>query len=880
MALMRRWPRRVVITCAAILGGALALSLATSLWLMAWVPTAGKAWLEAQLERQVPLEIRIGAMRYSLWDGLRLEDLRGTDPTTHTVWLHASHVHTGINLLTLALQRQVAFHLKAVVMAPCATDLAMSGRYRLHTHQLTADMLSSDIPVDGMLPQLAQRVPALKAGTVRIMLHVGWQRGGEPILTGRMTGTKLAWEEGPTRLTGNAVVEGTAIPTPHGQRPWAVDLVMRVDQGRLEGLPFLKQAEEVSGTLRLTNESLQITTLRGKTFGSPWQLEGVVGPLGAPRVDVLLRSHVDVAMVAAHLIGPMQPWQPDGKAQLLVVCRGPLARWPDIEVMAKAELREVSLLIPTFPHRLEHVTGHLEYDRLTKRLVVESLRGDVQENPLMLEGSVSLTTPAVVHLVAKTTAELGLFKEVLPQGSPIQSLAGRAVGHLELHGPVTRPTWRGEAVLEDARVLLRGLPKPIEGLRGVIRFTNEEISTPRLSFTMDDEPVLLTGTVTDLTTSPRLTSRAEFANGSVSLNGTVQADRFLVDRVELTLGNSSLRIQGDVSRLPDRASHLIATGTVALSDLSRIPWVHPTGLEAWQPDGTTMVHLRLLGPANDWRSIEAAGFLHADHLVVRGVPFRAVSAELEQGQGRVAVRLTHAALAGGRLTGEFLTQTTGRDEPARYLLECDLTGADLAQLAASIPAWHQRQLQGSASAHASFSGFWNDRGSLRGEGWVHATGEQLGELPVIDRLFRGVFGALAERLGLAGLRKAQLTKLAGQWRLSQERIITDDLRLTGTLGMEPIIVALRGSVGLDATLDLTVEPELPEQLVLQAPNTSTLSTTILKVVGGAERLRRLVGRHHLGGTIDHPQYTFEFSLDQLLNQLFPSGLGQILESVR
>ena len=177
-------------------------------------------------------------------------------------------------------------------------------------------------------------------------------------------------------------------------------------------------------------------------------------------------------------------------------------------------------------------------------------------------------------------------------------------------------------------------------------------------------------------------------------------------------------------------------------------------------------------------------------------------------------------------------------------------------------------------------GSWADPTSLRGDGWLRATGEHLAELPLLDQILRGFFGALANQLGLASFRKAQITEIAGQWRLAQARLSTEDLRLSGVSGDQPMTIDLHGSVGLDQTLDVSVEPDLSEQLVLEAPNTSTVARTFLKTLGGLERLRRLVGRHHLGGTLDNPQYKFEFTPEQLLSQVLPGGLERLLESLR
>ena len=90
----------------------------------------------------------------------------------------------------------------------------------------------------------------------------------------------------------------------------------------------------------------------------------------------------------------------------------------------------------------------------------------------------------------------------------------------------------------------------------------------------------------------------------------------------------------------------------------------------------------------------------------------------------------------------------------------------------------------------------------------------------------------------------------------------------------------RGSVGFNKTLDFVVEPNLPDQLILEAPNTSTVSRTLLQAMGGLERLRQLVGQHHLGGTIDTPEYQFQVSVNQAIDQLVPSGLERLLDSLR
>ena len=192
--------------------------------------------------------------------------------------------------------------------------------------------------------------------------------------------------------------------------------------------------------------------------------------------------------------------------------------------------------------------------------------------------------------------------------------------------------------------------------------------------------------------------------------------------------------------------------------------------------------------------------------------------------------------------------------------------ADLAQIAQAIPAWRSAGLSGMLSGRLVLSGPASSPAQLKGQGWLNAAGERLGDIPLLDRLFRGALGGVAERLGLSAMRRAQLTEIACQWRLANARIATEDLRLLGTMNdSEPVTLYVRGSVGLDRTLDFMIEPEFSEQLALQSP-----------ILGGLTRVSKLVSRHHLGGTIDKPEYKFEVTIQELLNQAIPFGLNQLL----
>jgi len=875
---MRRLRWRIFFALAPCLVGLAIVSLATTVWLAVWVPTKGKAWLEARLEERLPVEVTIGSMRATLLRGLVLTDVHAVDRKTHTEWFSANALQAHATLWPWLITRHIGFRLVGTVTSPCATSASISGRYQTTTRQLTANVVTADIPLPSVIPPLRAYAPSsLKDGRVRANLQVTWNPDAAPTITGELLGQHLRWEEGAVTAEGTVAVEGSFLSVPSPSSPWRTNLTIRLDRGQMAGLPIINEATGVSGSFHLTDQSVTIQALRGRAAGILWTLEGALALRQPYQAELAWRTSGDWITRLAQLWPAASAWQPTGQAEILVVCRGPLQQWPDVEVMGRAQVHETALTWSSFPHRLEHLNGVVTYDHLTKQLDLLSLKGSIERNPIAIAGTVRFATPIELAIAVDTDTALSLLTDLDPAHNPLSAATGRADVTLHLHGPATALTWEGEATFSDATLLFRGFPQPLEAINGTLRFTHDSVTVPQLPFVLHGQAITLSGAVTDLPQHPHVVAHARLAEGSLAVDATWQPDRTRVDRAEILLGQSQLLIHGDVGRSLAHTSQLTMTGSLELSDLRRLPWLKLEGLKSWNLSGMTTLRLRVVGPLNDWHSLEAQGLIRSDTLSVKDLPIRALSAELEQRQGHATVRVTNAFLADGRCIGQYVLQ---HESPAdRFLLEFDLTRANLAQLAAAIPPWRERHLDGTLSAHISLLGNPGARPSYHGDGWVHANGERLAEIPLLDRLLKGFFGALAGRLGLESFRRAQITEIAAQWQLAQEVLTTEDLRLSGFAGTEPISIYVRGSVGFDKTLDLTVEPELSEQLVLQSPTTATPANTILKTVGGLERLRRLVGRHHLGGTIDKPDYKFEFSLDQILTQLLPTGLQNLLDSL-
>ncbi len=869
----------------ALLGLLLLGSGASWFVLSSWVPTKGKALLMQEVQRRTPLEASIGTMRYHLLRGILLEQVQLTERATREQWALIPQMQIRVSWLTLLLQKRLVFGGRASLQAPCETAVAFSGRIPLRDLSLRVELDTADVPLRSLTAPLTRHVPAaLTDGTLRLHLRAERPSGGALTLTGRLEGHEVVWQEGPLQLRGEVVLSGTAAaPAEPGGR-WEAQAEGRIRRATIEGLARTGTVSNVEGLLHLTPQEITIDQMSGDALGSSWTLEGAVSLQPAPFFEGLLSSRVELEpLVAAFpdwLRDERHEWQPSGAADLRVVCRALLnPLMPDC--LAEAQWRDITLKGRSLPDPLTDLTGRLLYDHVMRRVSIEPLEATLRKQPLAVRGEVAFAPQPRMALEVNGTLPLEAALPWLPASHPFSELEGTADVALTIDGPMRSPQYLGRIELRDSRARFKANPTRVEQLAALILLDRDRLDIQEGSLRVNDQPVTVAATLTPMR-RPRIITTIGFPQGELWLNGRLTDQELLIDEGRLSLTQSRLQLSGQVGRDARRTSALRLNGSIELADLNRLPFLPLPQIQAWGLQGVTIVDLRVTGPLSDLPRTRIAGRLDAERLRIKELLIEQLSCQIDQIPEGLQLRVPFALIADGKFRGEFTLERRPRVGDV-FLVEGDLTGLQLAKLSQLIPAWRTRDVSGSASSRASFGGAWNRRDSWRGEGWLNATGERMGNLPLLNKVFRGLFGALADRLGLESLRRFEITQASVHWRLAQERLQTDDLRLGGLAGAEPVGVYAKGSVGLDGTLDLVVEPELSEGLVLQSPMTSTMATAVLKAAGGLERMRRLVGRHRLTGTLKEPSYRFELSTQEIFKQLVPTTgdlIQNLLDAVR
>ncbi len=853
--------KRLLATLAGIAATMLLVAAAGSWLLGRWLPRYGQAKLEAAVEERWPVDLSLGTLDYHLVRGLTATDVALTD-TTGRVLFSAPEVRLRPRWGGLWLGR-IGFGGDADMIAPYRAPLILAGWVHLGGSAWRLDAQTPETPLSALAPVLTERIPtSLTDG--RFILRVRMDQSGRgPARAGvQVDGRRLKWQRAPLTAVADITVDGDAAPDSDGI--WRYDFSIAMRDGELRGLPAVDMVTDLEGTGRLTPESLRIDRLVGETLDTAWQARGEVSLAGAPAVTVLLTGRPDAGQVFS-LWPAGAAWAASGPVDLSASCRGPLAPSPRIDCQIAAELRGVSVTPPMLGTPLTGITGGAGYDLLERRVTIESLAGELAGQPVSARGEVFLTDPAAAAVSVDGSADLHAVPALLSRAG-ITEASGRVKWALDLDGPVTDPQLRGRVTLEDVSGHVGG--QRVDSLTGELALEPAQIAAEALGLQLNGQPVTLAFTATTGQV-PLIRATVSLPGGAIiAANTRLLAESVQIESGRLELAHSRLQVSGTVSRAEDHHAAVRLHGVVELADLAAQPWLPLPALAAWQPSGRVEVDAAFDGEPSAWNRAAWRGRLQGEQLLLHHIPVEQLACEFDGRDGAMRLRIPAASVAGGQLDADLSLEP--REAGTGFLLKGELAQGQLERLAATLPAWKGRDIRGAMSTAASLSGTWQQRDTWVGEGWLNAAGERLGELPLLEKVFQGFFGVLADRLGLEALRRGQITQAGLHWQLAQGRLQTEDLRLSGTSAGEPVAVYAHGSVGLDQTLDLVIEPELSEGMLLQAPSTASIANTVLHAANRLEKFRRLVGRHRLTGTLKQPQYRFEFSLQDVLRQLAPA----------
>ena len=800
-----------------------------------WLPTHGRLWLTRRLAEHCKADVTLQELGFHPLEGFILKELLLTDASTRRVLVRISSAHGMVNPWPLLARQSLHVHATLRMEDPGPATITASGRYELHDGALAIDVTTQPLVIAQLGPGARRWLPPdVRAGTAIVHAHA--ERGSaQPFrLTGTADVTDALIEHAPYRVRGRAHLDGTA------QRDgvaWHWQLAVQPTDAAIEGLPRLGTVTALAGTVQVRDFDVTAMDLTGLSHG--------------------IRAHVTGSITDAR--------QPN--ANIVITAQGPVSAFHSLVPSWAAKAR----LDDGMPASLQ---AHVRCEQAQRRCIIDELTGTAQAMTITLQGAVGLDDPFPSTLTLTVTAPLAGLAPWLPP--PFKTLAWTGSGTVTatLEGALREqltPT-HAEADVRDGGVHLPAPLPSMQHMTGRLIFDDDTLSTPGLQLTVFDNTCTLTGTVEHVRledvpeislhlASPRLTANLDAQLDEHDLHVHLLEGRYL---------GSTFRAIGDLLNLPHPTANLFVKSTLDLADLPTLPV--PPGwkdfLTAHAASGTALIDATFQGPFDpSWSTGRLGLKISSPQCALGRVLLQDVTAEAHLEDGQLRVPAFAAGYAGGQLQGHGSLDVT-TPTPAFNL---QWTAAQI-NLAQALQPWHPAQpIVGTLDTSWALTGEGQQWQRLRGTGTVRAEGENLGTVPVLNRILGGLGGIVADYLRMGQLRRVTFKQAEGRFTIADGRVTTQDLTFRG----EAMGCTAEGGVDFNGQLDVLVIPSVMQAIAQQSP-------VLGQAAGKISQFDTLaLGRVHIGGTLEEPQFTSKLApADQLLQQLLPDQVRDVLHGLQ
>jgi AsmA-like C-terminal region len=179
------------------------------------------------------------------------------------------------------------------------------------------------------------------------------------------------------------------------------------------------------------------------------------------------------------------------------------------------------------------------------------------------------------------------------------------------------------------------------------------------------------------------------------------------------------------------------------------------------------------------QDLEVHGLVNLDSVTLLGQQVTQVRSPVDVALDRATLSDVQASLLGGDVTGKV---EVSLDDTPKYAAALALRGADLQRYTKTLPG--RQMLRGLVAGQIVLNGLGNDVRTLQGEGEVHITRGDLGELPAYLRL--------VNILNLSPLTKTAFDSADAVFRIQHGETVFNPIKLTGNA------ISLYGSGTLSA----------------------------------------------------------------------------------
>ena len=630
-----------------------------------------------------------------------------------------------------------------------------------------------------------------------------------------------------------------------------IDGLLRLDDMRVDNPQLPAPIENLSGTLVMSNRTLECSNLEGEILGSTITLSGQIKDkksvllLTDPDFNMYVKGEIDLSQAPMVMEPSKRSWlrrfRPQGLMQVDLLARGPMLRPAELSLLGDVKASNVSLDLESPFARGELRNARLNIHLLSDRIELDEVRGQIASIDLSTSGTISQDR---VDLYVSGTGDLSDGPRILPWlASPGWHVNGQArmSTHLDMSlRPETAILYQGDLFSNFLAVV-----NATEKSREVSSFDSiydalEDRVDWKIDGVLDAQDCSLWQR-----TMPQKVTR---------ING-----RVLFDRSGFHTDGEGTAQWGQCAGITSLTMEVAPQGYPRFKFDARFPrLVIDEWVEGWGSNLMTSETLPRHAPFDpNAKPIEAETLRESVPLFVIETSIRSRSAtyqklDLDETSAHFVYSLYEKPVFAGLLELDRLDAQL-YDGDIRMNLDLLWQHSSWWSIALTVKdivcdellmSLYEREstITGRLSGEAAIRGHSDDRANWSAEGTCALRNSRF--------LGNPIFAALGKILGHKGLEDISFTDMRGEFKVRNRVVQIPSLSFEGTL----MDLYSTGQAGLDGSLDLMIFYKFFGALK-NIPVLSQL-TSVIDAVG------KSILKVHAGGTIQNPQLTVvPFSAD-------------------
>jgi len=521
-----------------------------------------------------------------------------------------------------------------------------------------------------------------------------------------------------------------------------------------------------------------------------------------------------------------------------------------LKFSAEATLLDSKLSGLEFVDEVLDINGKLTFN--DSGILSDKLTANIWGVPILAKINLTNFNNPVLDINVLSSLDLGVLRQILQDKLKL-AFPGqiKGTGNLSLDIQTKVPSTGALAVkgyldISDALIKLEKISSPFEDINGRLEFAQNQIKWSGLSFKYLGRPYTTSGILTNFQapgvqlelSSPRLSLQSNFAINNNLVKLSKFAGKYL---------NSEFSLTGDINAgdLPNLETDISGELIINLEDIKEPLQKFKKQLEQIKPHGIMKAQFNLNGNLNSIKSCTVSAKLSGNSISAYGLKAEEVLLNYNQAGGLIDLPLIHLSLYDGSVEAAAKMNLNSDNLP--YWVNVYLQGVKMEKLKLDTEA-KDKDISGTIQGEVKINGFSGDLSRLNGAGKIFITEGKLWQL----NLFKGLGSLLFDR------DFANIIFNEGSCTFS----IQDKYIFSDNLMMKSNIANLEGSVkvGFDSSLDASLNVKVLDEMV---PLKGTFKDVTTAIVGQAGRF----GVIKVSGTLKEPKYKFQTAVMDIIKGL-------------